>query len=218
MRLHRTKGLVWGVILAFAVCNSACSPTPQEELARADKQLQQLQNSNAKFYLQDELDALRLTLKEVESQLRIENLKEAKREMKTATKMLAEAKKMYNSRLKKIKEESNTLVLYITFYLDSANTLIQNMPRKTYVDQNRCDIARFQMQKMKKKVHKIQELISTENYLRALEKSPQIYRSLNELLQLVEIRPVSKEYFKATANKPTPQVVSQSHASIARTN
>jgi len=218
MQLQKTKGIAWGVILALAVCGSACSPTPQKELAQANNQLEQLQNSNARFYLQDELDAIRLRLKEVEVQLRMENLRRAKKEMDAAKELLTEAKKMYKSRLSKVKQESYTLISYINFHLDSINTLIQNMPRKTYVDQNRCDIARFLTQKVKKKAQNIQQLISAEDYLSALKKSPQIHKSLNELLQLVEIRPISLEYFKTTANEPTTQVVSQSHASIARAN
>jgi hypothetical protein len=214
MRAFKLNGIAGGVFLLFFACLTACAPSPYEELAQANKQLESLLDSNAKFYLQDELVAIRLGLQEAEDQLRTDNLPGAHSTIRSAKSLLTNSEKLYAKRLKQAEQESYNLIAYINFHLDSVSTLTTKMPRKTYVDQNRQDIIRFRIQSIRKHVQKIRQSVSKKDYLRARRESPHIRQSLNHLLQSVNIRPLSWELVLTATETAKGKVVTKSHASF----
>jgi hypothetical protein len=215
MCTQKKHGIAWGVIVAVAVSISACSPSPQDELFQANKQLNRLLSTNARFYVTDELTAIRMVLLKASDQLQNEDFNGVKSTIRNAKRLLEKSKKLYHERAEAARNESSNFVMYVSMHLDSVAKIVNKLPRKTYVDQNRLDIARFRMQSMLQQLQTIRQHLSAEDYLYARKESKNIRKSFGELLQFVNIRPMSWEIIQTNIQTKKPKPVSRSHANIA---
>lgn len=211
-----TTGIARGVVLAVAVCLLACSSSPQQKLAHMRSQLMSLQNSTIQDFLQTELKTIHASLQSIETLIEQGQVELADTQIDEAQKRLQHAQHLYTAREKVVKEYSQEFIAYVHFHLDSASTVIRNMPHKTFVDQNRRDIARFRLRAVQKQAAQLQDLFVSERFFKAYAEAPRVQTSLIELLRSVDLMPLDWEVFRTSVRKASPKMTTKPRTSLAK--
>lgn len=215
MCVRKKPCIAWGIIVALAVSITACSPSPQDELLQVNRQLNRLQSSNARFYINHELKTIRLAILKASDQLQEEDFKGVKSSIRIVKGLLEKSKILYRDKIEEVKNKSSEFITYVSIHLDSVTKIVNNMPRKTYFDQNRFDIARFRIQSMQQQLEVIQKHVSAEDYLNTRKEIINVRKSFGELLQFVNFRPMSWDIIQTSIQAKKPVPVLRSHANIA---
>ncbi len=174
------------VVLLFSVFGGACANSPQEELAKARAQFSELEQSGAAQYIPEDIHAIRSLLQHAEMRIRANQFRLAEREIQKSLLLMHQAAQAFQERKASAQKESLRLITRFSEDLNHCMEHLQSMPRLTYVDQNRFDVARFRLKQLRKRLRLFEEYFEANQYLAILKESKDVQQQLAFVKQLIE--------------------------------
>jgi len=186
--MHLQRNVRWGGgvgIFVLMCLLSACANSPSDDLARAQTELIRLEKQGATAYLPKQIAAAKENLKMAKEFIQRNRFELANGPLAMARTMLdscATALVVMRSSAKSNCEKQYAL---LQTGLDSLARLIKDMPRKSYLDQNRYDLHSFKLKEMRQQAMAVGESIDQKDYLTALESGSHIEKHLRKSLAAV---------------------------------
>lgn len=215
MERQKFGGIAWGAVLTLAVFLAACSPSPKQELSHLRAQLISLQKSSPDDFLQQEIATIEASLQQIASQINTQNIESAELTIQDVKQLITQAQSKYAEREQSAKDYSLNFIAYVRFHLDSVSTVIHNMPHRTFIDQNRRDIARFRLRAVQEAANQLEQFVASEQFFQALSDAPHMQAALQDLLQYVELRPIDWDVFRASSQNAT-RVAAKPQTTLAK--
>ncbi len=186
--MHLQRNGRWGSgvgIFALTCLMAACANSPSDDLARAQTELIRLEKQGAIAYLPKQIATARENIKLAQQFIQRNRFELANGPLLMARTILdscAAALLVMRSSAKSNCEEQYAR---LQTGLDSLALLLKDMPRKSYLDQNRYDLYSLKLKEMRQQAIAVSKGIEQKDYLAALENGKHIERHLRKSLTAV---------------------------------
>ena len=154
--------LAMGLILSFVLFS--CANSVQNKLEQAVASLALLENSDAIYYVNDELAGVRSLIEKSHTQLQSNEKKRAASNADLAIVKLQRISQTYQSRKISAQKKSRRVIRALEARIASYATELKPFPCKTYIDQNKHDLIHFKLLKAESEIEKLEQLYREGKY------------------------------------------------------
>ncbi|MCA9730591.1 hypothetical protein KC799_00580 [candidate division KSB1 bacterium] len=199
-RLPFVVRLAMGILMSSLIYS--CANSVQNELSEAVASLTMLENSDAVYYVKDELQSVRSLIEKSHSQIKLRDDKLAESTLSLVLTKLDDISAEYYKRKQSARLESQKELLRLEAKIASLATELKAFPHKTYVDQNRHDRIRYNLHLAKKHLDHLQQVYSEGMYQKIVMKKEKV----ENLLVQVESIFVEYESQRIDTHELTPDI------------
>lgn len=154
--------LALGLALSFVLFS--CANSVQNKLEQAVASLSILENSDAIYYVNDELASVRTLIEKSHTQLQTDENKKAAYNAELAIARLERISKTYQFRKISAQKKCRKLIRALEARIASYATELKSFPSKTYIDQNKHDLIHFKLLKAEAEIEKLEQLYREGKY------------------------------------------------------
>ena len=172
-----------GLLIGLAV--AGCANSPSDELVRAQTELIRLEKSGADAYMPEQLASVRQNLRSARELIKNNRFERASESLQAARKSLSSCATRLVELRGRAKSESLAKLRALTAGLDSLGTLLQGVPRQSYLDQNRYDVHSSRLGRLRQEMSAVLQDIERNDYLRALQRETVLERHLSSSLAIL---------------------------------
>jgi len=186
--MHLQRNVRWGSgvgIFALTCLMAACANSPSDDLARAQTELIRLEKQGAMAYLPKQIAIARENIKIAKEFIQRNRFELANGPLVMARTILDSCAAALVIMRSSAKSNSEAQYTGLEAGLDSLTVLLSEMPRKSYLDQNRYDLYSLKLKEMRQQAISVRESMDSKDYLAALEKGKHIERHLRKSLAIV---------------------------------
>lgn len=151
-----------GILLSSILYS--CANSTKDELSEAVASLNMLENSDAVYYVKDELQSIRSLIEKSHSQIELKENKSAASTINHALSQLKNISREYQKRKQDARVSSKNKLQNIEARLASYATELKAFPSETYIDQNRHDRIRYNLHLAKKQIEVLQQYHANGQY------------------------------------------------------
>ncbi len=162
LRFPSRFSLAMGLFLSFVLFS--CANSVQNELEQAVASLTILENSDAIYYVYEELKGIRSLIEKSHTQLKVNEEKQAASNAALAIVKLQSISETYQKRKITAQKKSKKLIRALEARIASYATELKSFPNKTYIDQNKHDLIHFKLMKAKAELEKLEKLYSNGHF------------------------------------------------------
>jgi hypothetical protein len=186
--MHLQRSVRWGGgvgIFAVTWFLASCANSPSDDLARAQTELIRLEKQGAAAYMPRQIAAAKENLKIAREFIQRNRFELANGPLALARTTLDSCMADLVVMRSSAKNNSEAQYARLQSGLDSLASLLKDMPRTSYLDQNRYDLHSLKLKEMRQQASALSESIGQKDYLAALEKGKHIERHLRKSLAAV---------------------------------
>jgi hypothetical protein len=189
------RRLPGGLLLALVLALVACGTSPTEQLTRAETMLNRLESKGADQYLIYQMAEIRRGIETAKKNMRNNQIEVAYRSLNAICERLDSCGTAFISLRNKAATASQQRAQTLTDKLEALEHAITQLPRQTYVDQNRYDIQVHRLRRYHEELAGMQELIQKQDFPKALDRGDMLAQQVNYMLAGLKPYPmvVSKE-------------------------
>ncbi len=180
------KRSLWGILLAGIVLFAGCGNSLQEDLLTSQKRFQSLDTETARRFVPQNLQKIEIILSTADNNFKAGNADLAARDIQTANILLEQTAASMQKHVEKAKAESLALLDNISRAIERMQSIVPELPAKTYADQNRRDIVRFRIWSLQERLKEVQRYAQAKNYIGIQDKAPEIKRAISDLITYIE--------------------------------
>lgn len=162
------------LMLAAAVIVSVfvvgCADSPTEQLSRAENLLANLTSKGAEAYLKYELASARIKLEEARQFIRKNRFEPASQYLSSLCNTLDSCSVVFLQRREAAEKQCEQQMSDLFASIESMRTRMNNLPRLTYIDQNRYDIYTHRLRRYREEMELLQKLITQQDFNTALQR------------------------------------------------
>ncbi len=162
-------GIMMGIVMLVYIFGGACAHSPQDELNKARVLFASLEQSDALKYIPRDIQRLRSRIIQAETLIRSNQFMVAEQHIRACIKDIQRAFKTYQAKKEAAKAEAHAFMTYFETQLQRCITLAAEMPRLTYVEQNRYDIVRTRLKSLYRRLKLMQHQMQNREYLSVLK-------------------------------------------------
>ncbi len=163
-----------GFCMVLALALVACMASPTEQLVQAEKLLSGLESKGAEQYLTYELAEARQKIEEAKKLMRQDQAELAGEYLFRAYQKLDSCSIVFVQMQRKAEAASREGITKVTSELARLEQIVANLPRQTYVDQNRHDIHVYRLRRYHKDIATLVSLLQVQNF-------PEVLRRISDL-------------------------------------
>ena len=186
--MHLQRNRRWGSgvgIFALTCLMAACANSPSDDLARVQTELIRLEKQGAMAYLPKQIATARENIKIAKEFIQRNRFELANGPLVMARTILDSCAAALLVMRSSAKSNCEAQYTGLEAGLDSLTALLSEMPRKSYLDQNRYDLYSLKLKEMRQQALSVRESMDKKDYLAALEKGKHIERHLRKSLASV---------------------------------
>ncbi|MDZ7269850.1 MAG: hypothetical protein ONB48_21415 [candidate division KSB1 bacterium] len=176
------RRLPGGFFALLALALVACSTSPTEQLARAEKLLSGLESKGADQYLTYELAEARRGIEEAKKFIRHDDRERANISLARVCQKLDSCSIAFLQLRRLAEAASRQRVQLLSSQLEVLEKTIAGLPRQTYVDQNRHDIHVHRLRRYHKDVESMLALIQLQNFPEVLRRAAELELQVQKAL------------------------------------
>lgn len=205
----RKAGHVWAFVVLFAV---ACATSPSDQLNQAESLLAKLTDSGAEAYLKYDLAEARRNLEEARKFIRQNRFDMASQYLNSACQKLDSCSIAFLEMRQEAQQQCQQQLVSLSTEIDTLGSLMTGLPRQSYIDQNRYDIYTHRLRRYREEMDILQNLITKQDFLTALERSARLSFQVNQSLSvLISSAPIpARVTVRPQPTEPSPQHVVES--------
>ncbi len=190
-----------GLLLLLVLALAACGTSPTEQLTRAETMLSRLESKGADQYLIYHMAEIRRGIELARKDIRNNRLEVAYRALYGICERLDSCGTAFVNLRKKAAVESQQQTEWLKQKLAVLEQAITQLPRQTYVDQNRYDIQVHQLRRYQQVLAEMNDLIQNQDYQKALNIGDKLLQHVNFMLASLKAAPV----FASREKRPAQQ-------------
>jgi len=205
--LFRVARQLFGVGLATATLFvAACADSPTEQLARAESLLEQLTNKGAEAYLKYELAGIRQKLEEARKFIRKNRFEVAGQYLSTVCQTLDSCSAAFLQLRQVAQQQCQQQMAGLFNKIETMRAQMANLPRQSYIDQNRYDIYTHRLRRYNEEMELLQKLVAQQDFPTALQRSSRLEFQVKQALAgLVSAKPIPARFTQTNSeNEPAP--------------
>lgn len=206
----RKFGSWWALLALFA---AGCATSPTEQLNQAENLLSRLESSGADAYLTYELAHARRTLEEARKFIRKNRFELASQYLSNVCHTLDSCSVVFLQKRQLAQQQCQQLMAALLADVNSLGGMMVNLPRQSYIDQNRYDIYTHRLRRYREELNILQKLMAQQDFPTTLQRSArlqfQVKQSLAGLMSSAPI-PAGVASQTTTPETPAPWVVNGS--------
>ncbi|MCL4704424.1 DUF4398 domain-containing protein [bacterium] len=168
------RRLPGGCCMVLALALAACVTSPTEQLEQAEKLLSGLESKGAEQYLTYELAEARQKIEEAKKFMRQDQVELAGEYLFRACQKLDSCSIVFVQMRRTAEIASREGIKKVSSELARLEEMVANLPRLTYVDQNRHDIHVYRLRRYHKDIAALASLLQVQNF-------PEVLRRISEL-------------------------------------
>ncbi|MDZ7290913.1 MAG: DUF4398 domain-containing protein [candidate division KSB1 bacterium] len=204
-----------GGLLLLVLFIFSCANSPTDQLDRAESLLARLENSGADAYLKYELASARRKVEEARKFIRKNRFELASQYLSSVCQTLDSCSIAFSQLRQLAKQQCQQQMAILATEIDSLRSLMANLPRQSYIDQNRYDIYTHRLRRYREELAILQKLIDQQDFPTALQRSMRLDFQLRQSLAgLIGSTPIPSRVAKRTPaeKEPAPKVAASSHS------
>lgn len=163
----------------------ACASSPSDDLARAQSDLVRLEKLGVADYLPEQVTFIRENLRIAREFIQRNRFELANGPLSLARATLDSCAHALVAMRFSAKGKSESQFVQLQSGLDSLATLLEKMPRRSYLDQNRYDLHSIRLKELRQRIVAMREEIERKAYPQALRQGQAIERHLRKSLAAV---------------------------------
>ena len=168
--LPTARQLLCGLLMPLVLVLVACATSPTEDLVRAEKLLSRLESKGANQYMIYEMAEVRRQIEVAKKFIRKNHFEVAGESLYRICQKLDSCGVAFMQLRKLAAFQSKEQVRYLLNRLSDLQNAVAQLPRQTYVDQNRYDIHIHRIERYHETLNQIKTLLDREYYPEALRK------------------------------------------------
>lgn len=167
----RKVGGWWALLTLFVV---ACATSPTEQLDQAESLLLKLESSGADAYLTYELASARRKLEEARKYIRKNHFEQASQYLNTVCQMLDSCSVVFLQKRQLAQQQCQQKMAALLADINNLGGMMTNLPRQSYIDQNRYDIYTHRLRRYREELDILQKLMGQQDFPTALQRSARL--------------------------------------------
>lgn len=171
-----------GLLLPLVLALAACETSPTEQLTRAETMFSRLESKGADQYLIYQMAEIRRGIEIAKKDLRNNRLEAAHRSLYSICARLDSCSTAFANLRKQAQAESQEQLQWLAQKLATLEQAVTQLPRQTYVDQNRYDIQVHRLRKYRQELAAMNDLIRNEDFHKALSKGDDLRQQVKFML------------------------------------
>jgi hypothetical protein len=201
----RKVGRGWTFVALFVI---ACATSPSDQLNQAESLLAKLENSGAEDYLKYDLAEARRKLEEAKKFIRQNRFDMASQYLSSACQKLDSCSIAFLEMRQVAQQQCQQQLATLSTEIDNLGSLMIDLPRQSYIDQNRYDIYTHRLRRYREEMGILQKLITKQEFPTALERSARLtFQVKQSLAGLISSSPIPERVM--TRVKPAEPSVSR---------
>ncbi len=196
------RRLPGGLLLPLVLALVACETSPTEQLSRAEIMLNRLESKGADQYLIYELAEIRRGIETARKDMRNNRIAAAGRSLYAICASLDSCSTAFVNLRNQAATESRQQLQAMAQKLETLEQAITQLPRQTYVDQNRYDIQVHRLRRYHQAVADIEDLIQEQDFQKALDAGDNLAQQVKFMFAGLQPRPALARVGRRTTKQP----------------
>lgn len=175
----------------------ACADSPTDQLNRAENLLADLTSKGAEAYLKYELAGARQRLEEARQFIRKNRFEAAGQYLNRVCQTLDSCKVAFLQRRREAEQKCLREMADLSKNLETMRSRMTDLPRQSYIDQNRYDIYTHRLRRYSDELEILQKLFAQQDFNTALQRSFRLEFQVNQSLTgLASVTPIPERVTK----------------------
>ncbi len=184
-----TRSWKWvGGMLVAALLMTACGPSYEHQLTQARIHLTALEQSDAVRYLPETIAQLRQFYDQSESLLNSGEVAGFDERIAQLTIRIDKAFADYEKSRLSAQKKARSLLRSIVAEVDEVTLKAKNLPRLTYIDQNRYDRVRYRIKRIHDEIHHLNAALKAQDYLLVVRSEKTLKSKIRAVKKLLAIK------------------------------
>lgn len=180
----------------------ACADSPTDQLNRAENLLTDLTSKGAEAYLKYELAGARQRLEEARQFIRKNRFEAAGQYLNRVCQTLDSCKVAFLQRRHEAEQKCLMEMADLSKNLETMRSRMTDLPRQSYIDQNRYDIYTHRLRRYSEELDILQKLFAQQDFNTALQRSFRLEFQVNQSLTgLASVTPIPERVTKTSTTQ-----------------